>query len=215
MSLYKYNNIIFFDIETAAAVDDFEKLTPVQQKHFLKKYKPEDWDKSWLHAEFSRVACIAYATNDAPVRVLMEVDEAELLRRFAEQLSCHAREDKLCGHYIKGFDVPFLRKRYLINNLPVPFHLKRGSGKPWESPHIDTLEMWAGVGKWEFAGLELLCDMLGIDNPKTDLTGEMVSPLFRQWLKEQNSTANYDRIAAYCKADVEATRELYQRLINS
>jgi uncharacterized protein YprB with RNaseH-like and TPR domain len=47
----------------------------------------------------------------------------------------------LCGHNAKEFDIPFLARRMIINQIPTrqaEFIRK----KPWEIPHLDTLELW-------------------------------------------------------------------------
>jgi uncharacterized protein YprB with RNaseH-like and TPR domain len=40
-----------------------------------------------------------------------------------------------CGHNAKEFDIPFLARRMIINNIAIPDKLNL-FGKPWEIPHL-------------------------------------------------------------------------------
>lgn len=229
------NPILYFDIETAAQTAGYDELSLTQRERWHTSYwrdtppseMPDDFrsvidaeqsgylEKGALYPEYGRVVCIAWAEDESEVRVSITEDEKETLTAFGRTLAVLDRSVKLCGHNIKAFDVPFLRKRYILNGLPVPQLLRTGNLKPWELPFIDTMELWAGSGKRDFASLELLCDLFNIPQPKTDLTGADVSATFWGYDTPKEQAANYDRISAYCKADVEATRSLHQRLINS
>jgi hypothetical protein len=46
----------------------------------------------------------------------------------------------LC-HNAKEFDIPFLARR-MINQIALPDKLNLFGKKPWEIPHLDTLELW-------------------------------------------------------------------------
>jgi uncharacterized protein YprB with RNaseH-like and TPR domain len=46
-----------------------------------------------------------------------------------------------CGHNAKEFDIPFLARR-MINQIALPDKLNLFGKKPWEIPHLDTLELW-------------------------------------------------------------------------
>lgn len=239
------DTILYFDIETAACVpvSQYAALSEIQRRRWIshadaRRHDDEAWVESGmadtldkaafeqtaaLYPEYGRVVCIAWALGDEDVRSVLFLNEVGLLEMFSARLQELPRETKLCGHNIKGFDVPFLRKRYLLNGLPVPRLLRVGTLKPWEQPYIDTAELWAGGGKRDFSSLELLCDLLDITQPKTDLTGADVSEMFWQVVEERlpphalsvEGEARLERIETYCKADVVAVRELHRRLANA
>ena len=236
------DTILYFDIETASCVpvSKYDDLSKIQRRRWARQNDTrmavsgmsgiaDTMDKvafeqsAALYPEYGRVVCIAWAMGDDEVRSELYLDEVETLAAFADILARISRETKLCGHNIKGFDVPFLRKRYLLNGLPVPRLLRVGTLKPWEQPYIDTAELWAGGGKRDFSSLELLCDLLDIPQPKTDLTGAEVSELFWQVVQERvpphalsaEGEARLERIETYCRADVVACRELHRRLMNN
>jgi DNA polymerase III epsilon subunit-like protein len=71
----------------------------------------------------------------------------------------------LCGHNAKEFDIPFLARRMIINQIPLPDKLNLFGKKPWEIPHLDTLELWK-FGDYKHYTLKLMCKVLGIPSPK-------------------------------------------------
>jgi hypothetical protein len=78
------------------------------------------------------------------------------------------------------------------------------SAKPWEVRLIDTMQLWKFGDYKSFTSLELLCGVLDIPSPKSDMDGSMVGQVF--W-REQD----YSRISAYCEADVVATAQVLLR----
>jgi uncharacterized protein YprB with RNaseH-like and TPR domain len=42
-------------------------------------------------------------------------------------------------HNAKEFDIPFIARRMIINQVPIPNKLNLFGKKPWEIPHLDTL----------------------------------------------------------------------------
>lgn len=104
-----------------------------------------------LHPAFGMVVCVV-AETDGVVPSLRRAtsDENDPLRSLAHRLNNPV--EVLCGHNIKGFDIPFLGCRYLANGLPVPPALAVSGKKPWEVNHVDTMELLRfGAGKPMFA----------------------------------------------------------------
>ncbi len=134
-------------------------------------------------------------------------NESLILKEFAEILNGRSRQTavQLCGHNIKEFDVPFVCRRMLINNLSIPAVINVAGKKPWEVPFIDTLELWRFGDYKSYTSLKLLTTILGIPIPKDDIDGSKVATVY---YREQNLA----RIARYCQKDVLATARLYQRL---
>jgi uncharacterized protein YprB with RNaseH-like and TPR domain len=67
----------------------------------------------------------------------------EILKDFNNLLDNHFNQPQhiLCGHNAKEFDIPFLARRMIINQI-LPDKLNLFGKKPWEIPHLDTLELW-------------------------------------------------------------------------
>jgi hypothetical protein len=183
-------------------------------------YEALYYDQSAIHAEFGRVVCVSFGrfNPDADFRFELKsfygTDEAKLLSECVKWLDLpvqtppHPRNNLrfLCGHNIRGFDIPYLGKRYLINGLALPRALRFRGRKPWELVHIlDTLDDWKFGDYRGSVPLELLTELFGIPTPKEALGGEKVSTAF--WKDK-----NLDGIAYNCERDVVATMQVVTRL---
>ncbi|HNF72122.1 MAG TPA: ribonuclease H-like domain-containing protein, partial [Chitinophagaceae bacterium] len=113
---------------------------------------------------------------------------------------------QFCGHNIREFDLPFLCRRMLIQNIPLPRILKDlQSKKPWENPVCDTLQWWKFGEYKQFTSLALLTEVLGIPSPKESMDGSEVADAY--YLKN-----NLQGIVRYCRRDVEAVMQVWFRL---
>ena len=79
--------------------------------------------------------------------------------------------------------------------------------KPWEVPHLDTLELWKFGDYKHYTSLKLLTKILNIPSPKTDIDGSQVCEVF---YKEKD----IKRIVEYCERDVVAVAQIVLRLRN-
>ena len=127
-------------------------------------------------------------------------DFAELLRR-----NYSSYDARLCAHNGKEFDFPYIARRMLINGVELPLVLDIAGKKPWEIPHLDTMEMWK-FGDWKsYTSLNLLTHVFGIPSPKGDIDGSMVSTVY--W-KEKD----LERITNYCQKDVVALIQVFRKM---
>lgn len=62
----------------------------------------------------------------------------------------------------------------IINRIPLPNKLNLFGKKPWEIPHLDTLELWKFGDYKNYTSLKLLTQILGIPSPKDDIDGSKV-----------------------------------------
>lgn len=131
-------------------------------------------------------------------------DEKEILVKFISLLEKQSSEVLLCAHNGKEFDFPYLCRRILINQLPIPKTLNI-SKKPWENNHLDTLELWKFGDYKNYTSLELLSSVFGIPSPKDDLDGSQVACVY---YKENNIS----KIVSYCEKDVLTLARVFQRL---
>jgi uncharacterized protein YprB with RNaseH-like and TPR domain len=93
----------------------------------------------------------------------------------------------------------------IIHNIPLPSKLNLFGKKPWEVPHLDTLELWKFGDYKHYTSLKLLTSVLGIPSPKDDIDG---SEIFRVYYEENN----IDRIVTYCQKDTIAIAQIILRL---
>ncbi|MBE7179122.1 MAG: ribonuclease H-like domain-containing protein, partial [Mucilaginibacter polytrichastri] len=96
---------------------------------------------------------------------------------------------------------PYLCRRMLINGLPIPKQLDFAGKKPWEVPHLDTMELWKFGDFKSYTSLNLLAAIFEIPTPKDDIDGSEVANVY--W-KERN----LPRIVTYCQKDVITTAQL-------
>ena len=218
-----YSKILFFDIETVPLSYHFEDMDDRGKELWDKKSKflqerdgltPEEaYEKAGIYAEFSKVVCISMGfitqkEGEEQVRIksIFSKDEKELLQEFKDLLDSYysSPEFMLCAHNGKEFDIPFLCRRILINEMKLPFLLNIAGKKPWEIKHIDTMELWKFGDFKNYTSLNLLTYVFNIPTPKDDMDGSMVAKVFYE-------EDNLERIVTYCEKDVVATIQLFRK----
>lgn len=217
--------ILFLDIETVAQQPHFSDLDEVFQKHWENKARflskedetAEDvYERAGIYAEFGKIVCISIGAiriengiKKLRIKSFYNDDEKVLLTNFFELLNQHynSRDDLLCGHNGKEFDFPYIARRALINGIAIPSILDLAGKKPWEVPHLDTLQLWKFGDYKHYTSLSLLTSIFNIPTPKDDIDGSMVNEVY--WNKK-----DLKRIANYCEKDVVALTQLFLRFRN-
>ncbi|MEW5676610.1 3'-5' exonuclease [Flavobacterium enshiense] len=218
----KLDNILFLDIETVPEIEDFNTLDPVKQELFATKtqyqrkedFTPEEfYERAGIWAEFGKIICISvgYFTLKSDIRHFRVTsffgDEVKILKDFSNLLNNHFAQPQhlLCGHNAKEFDFPFIARRMLIHGLQIPQKLNLFGKKPWEVPHLDTMELWKFGDYKTFTSLKLLTNVLGIPSPKDDIDGSEVGKVF--YIDQ-----DIDRIITYCEKDVIAVAQIFLKM---
>ncbi len=230
-------NSLFFDIETASKYPSFKEFEEKEKnlsKLWAEKYHPSNYKKEMeknptiyiytldeiynkyagLYPEFSKVICISFGlliktdknTIEKEITNVSSHNEVDLLKDtklFFNSL----KNMNLTGFNIKGFDIPFLCKRFLINGIELPELLKIKGKKPWELTVIDIMDDWKFGSFGNNTSLDVLCETLGVVSPKDDIQNYQVSEVYHQ------SKDNLSRIEKYCAKDVKATMEVMERLV--
>lgn len=224
--LYKLNleHILFLDIETVPQhpnftdLDETAQLLWEQKTQYQRKdeYTPEEfYERAGIWAEFGKIVCISvgYFVHKGEQRnfrvTSFHGEEIEILKQFKQLLQDHFSQTKhiLCAHNGKEFDFPYIARRMVINGINLPYKLDLFGKKPWEVPHLDTMELWKFGDYKHYTSLKLLAYVLGIPSPKEDMDGSMVKDVF---YKEKD----IDRIINYCELDVVTTAQVFLRLQN-
>jgi 3'-5' exonuclease len=225
-------NILFLDIETVSAYPTFDQVPEVFQDLWRHKaeslVKTEEGlseealaasyqDRAAIYAEYGKIMCISvgavYRDADKQLRVRLKSfagdDERQILLDFSEMMNQYYQNPAkhgICGHNIKEFDVPYICRRMVVNNLPFPALLDLEGKKPWETLHlIDTMEMWKFGDRKSYTSLKTLAAVLDFPSPKDDIDGSMVGRVY--WQEKDT-----ERISLYCEKDVLATIQCYLRL---
>ena len=207
--------VLFLDIETVPQYGDWSEMDEAQQKLWDKKTKlqrkeefsAEEFynERGGIMAEFGKIICISVGlldkSNKLKIKSFYGDDEKKLLEEFGEIFnSPKLREGILCAHNGKEFDFPWIARRFLINGMQPPKPFQLFGKKPWEIPHLDTMELWKFGDYKSYVSLELLAHVFGIPTPKDDIDGSMVASmywvekyLFRDVYKRQLSVDAEDR----------------------
>lgn len=213
-------NALFIDIETAPMVDSFNHLDEMYKELWSEKFSKqlkedqtiEDqfFNNAGIYAEFGKIICISIGylyKNELRIRSFAGDDEKQILIEFSDTLSKYYHAiDKyfFCGHNINEFDIPYLCRRMLVNNISLPAILNLSGRKPWEIKNIDTLQYWKFGDYKSFTSLKLLAALLGIATPKDDISGKDVGKVY--WVEK-----NLERIKIYCQKDVLTVAQLLMK----
>jgi hypothetical protein len=220
------NNILFLDIETVPQYADYnslpgdwKELWATKATSLLRYHEDETketiYQRAGIYAEFGKIICIScgfIVGNGGEKKIIIKSfygeNECLVLAEFCEMLNKWIASDEqrfLCAHNGKEFDFPFLCRRLIINNLPIPSILNTSGKKPWEVCHLDTLELWKFGDFKSFTSLNLLAHTLGIPTPKDDIDGSKV------WTVYWNDN-DLQRIVNYCQKDVVTVAQIFLKL---
>ena len=221
---------IFLDIETLPTADNSvinEIKASIKPPATIKK--PEsiaEWYKTSgdeaaaaavkatsFDALYGSIACICYAVEDEPVRsvdclqgerIMLQTFYTRLTDEVARVKTISHVRPQFIGHNISGFDLPFLRQRSMLLDVPPPsFVLQAYQAKPYDTQIIgDTMLMWHS-DRTKRVSLDKLCRAFGLQG-KGDFNGSMVADT---WYSDPH------KVIEYCKQDVEMTRSLYNRMV--
>ena len=224
--LHKLNldDILFLDIETVPLHQQYSELSAEAQMLWEEKTRyqrkeefsaEEFYDRAGIWAEFGKIVCISvgyfsFRHQQRTFRVTSFTgEEKNLLEDFSRLVNEHfSRPNKLfCAHNGKEFDFPYISRRMIINGIEIPQKLQLFGKKPWEIPHLDTMEMWKFGDYKHYTSLKLLAHILGIPSPKDDIDGSEVRNVFY-------NEGDIDRIATYCEKDTITGAQILLRFRN-
>lgn len=217
-------DILFLDIETVPEEAEFKQLDQEKRDLWEQKSKyqrkeeisaEEFYERAGIWAEFGKIICISvgyfnFKGSSRNFRVTSFFgEEIKLLKEFKNLLEVHFNRPKqlLCAHNGKEFDFPYIARRMIIHSIPLPDKLDLFGKKPWEVPHLDTMELWKFGDYKHFTSLKLMAKVLGIPSPKADIDGSMVREVYYQ-------KQNLDRIISYCELDVITLAQVFIRMRN-
>jgi len=225
-------NVLFLDVETVSGKPSYNELDDTMKDLWKSKARQvlrtkeeleeetiaETYnERAGIFAEFGKIVCISVGIvhrdkDDQLLKVRLKSfaseNESELLHDFSQLIMKYynnTNQHCMCGHNIKEFDIPYICRRMVINQLPFPNALNIAGKKPWETAHLlDTMEFWKFGDRKNFTSLKLLAAILGFPSPKDDIDGGDVGRVY--WEEK-----DLKRIAHYCEKDVLATVQLFLR----
>lgn len=211
--------VLFLDIETVPQYGSWKDVPETEKELWDKKTRhqrkedfsaEEFYDRAGIMAEFGKIICISIGMQDhqdaLKIKSFSGDDEVKLLMQFGEIFnSPRLREVILCAHNGKEFDFPWIARRFLINGMQPPKPFQTYGKKPWEIPHLDTMELWKFGDYKSFISLELLAHVFGVPTPKDDIDGSMVSSIY-------HIEKDLPRIVDYCEKDVLTLANIFRKM---
>jgi hypothetical protein len=164
------------------------------------------FNNAGIFAEFGKIICISagYLQKDGLFdgffgRSFYGDNEVKILKEFKAFITERFEQNPktiYCGHNIREFDIPYICRRSVMNELPLDDSLiALQSKKPWESGLLDTMDLWKFGDFKNYISLKLLAYCLKVPSPKDDISGKDVGRVYWQ---EQG----LERIKTYCQKDV-------------
>lgn len=215
--------VLFLDIETVPEVGDWNELSTSWQELWIKKTEkqlsenetPEEFygKRAGILAEFGKIVCISCGIitdeNKFRLKSFYGDNESQILKEFNELVKGTYFQSNviLCAHNGKEFDFPFMARRMIINEIELPNALNMQGKKPWEIPHLDTMELWKFGDYKHYTSLNLLAAVLGIPTPKDDIDGSQVASVYYE-------EHDLERIKTYCEKDVLTVAQIFRKFRN-
>ena len=221
LSSIPLKQILFIDLETVPQYETWnelpertkvlwEKKTQFQRKENV---SPEEYyyERGGILSEFVKIICLSCGliTEDKKIRIksFYGDDEERILNGFIDLLKSNYFRSNLllCAHNGKEFDFPYLARRMMIHQIELPKILKMHGKKPWEIPHLDTMDLWKFGDYKHYTSLDLLAHIFGLPSPKDDMDGSEVSKVYYQ-------EKNLERIKSYCETDVITLINVFRKM---
>jgi len=169
------------------------------------------WEKTSFNPDVAPIACICISVNDCNSSfdlVDYAWDEKKMLTAFHNFITviCSnngvmTKKPNFIGHYITKFDLPFIWKRSVINDVSTCESVKWNDARHGVNCY-DTMTAWAGYGNSISA--DNLCKILNIKGKTEGMDGSMV---YDTWQTDPQ------KVIDYCHDDVAMVKDIHQRLI--
>jgi hypothetical protein len=159
--------------------------------------------KTSFNGALGSICVIGWAWDDEPARsaTVEKMSERGVLQAWVKLVTMAADYGSkvIVGHNV-SFDLRFLWQRAIILGVEMPHWLPRAPA-PWHREIFDTMTAFAG--QRDTISLDNLCKALGIEG-KGDFDGSMVAAAW--------AAGEYDKVASYCRADVDRVRQIHKRM---
>lgn len=155
--------------------------------------------KTALDGLHGSIRCIGLALDDEDPFILMEDSEKATIEALIDFVADDFVENNyaplLVGHNVAGFDLPFIRHRAIVNDIPLPRFFKRYYGRFSEDVY-DTMTEWAG---WN--------GRVSLNKLAYGLLGRS-----KMGFGDEVHAMSDEQLAEYCMMDVELTRDIYYKM---
>ncbi|MBX3302723.1 MAG: ribonuclease H-like domain-containing protein [Nitrospira sp.] len=169
-----------------------------------RRSEDESYAKSAFDGTFSRIVCIGLLEFSDQMEARSAVawygqNERELLRQFWARLA-QDRPALYITHNGLGFDLPFIKKRSIINQVKPSLEINLAKFR--SEPVYDTMAIWSNWDTRGWVKLDVLARALQVEAKSG--SGEQVAEM---WEKRQGRA-----LAQYCLQDTYVTYACYCRM---
>jgi 3'-5' exonuclease len=169
-----------------------------------RRLEDESYAKSAFDGTFSRIVCIGLLEFSDQMEARSAVawygaNERELLRQFWARLA-QDRPTLYITHNGLGFDLPFIKKRSIINQVKPSIDINLAKFRA--EPVYDTMAIWSNWDTRGWVKLDVLARALQVETKSG--SGEQVAEM---WEKRQCR-----ELAQYCLHDTYVTYACYSRM---
>ncbi|MGM5630446.1 3'-5' exonuclease [Apibacter raozihei] len=221
LSKIPLKQILFLDLETVPEFENWDELSERTKELWEKKTQyqrkdeisPEEYyyERAGILSEFGKIICLScgLVIDDKKIRLksFYGDDEVQILTGFNELLKANYFKSDLllCAHNGKEFDFPYMARRMMIHQIELPRILQMHGKKPWEIPHLDTMDLWKFGDYKHYTSLDLLSHVFGLPSPKDDMDGSEVSKVYYK-------DKDIERIKSYCERDVVTLINVFRKM---
>ena len=185
----------------------------------------EQGKSTFLKLEFHRIVALSMLIQDdmddaAPDLILTtlsteKLTEPQILAAFHKQLSSHTPKPRMVTFNGRGFDVPLIAMRALVNQVPIPLLFETGTRdrsfsyhnnyiyRYSDGKHLDVMDKIALFRYSSAPSLHSLAEACSIPG-KIGIDGSGVAELTEQ--------GRHKEVQEYCEHDVFSTALLYYRI---
>jgi DNA polymerase elongation subunit (family B) len=222
--MFDLKSLLFIDVTTVPqekSLEDLEIKNPVLHDIFINSRSifneriPVTKDMplytiytsyASIYPEFGKIICVSLGAIDKEGKLKITTydgEEKDILFKLKMVLETAENKYTICGYNIKSFDLPYLGKRFLINNIKPPKILPKHDTKPWEIKALDVRDVWTFGGFKSFSSLEIICNLLGIET-KGIIKGEDVN--------QNYNNHDIDKIKEYSVKQIEYVSEIVKKI---
>lgn len=190
--------------EVCAAGEPAEDLFERAEADERRRQEDEQYQRACFDGTFSRIVCIGLLQLSDAMEPQGAVswygaNERELLRQFWARLG-QVRPSLFITHNGLGFDLPFIKKRSVIQQVKPAFDINLAKFRT--EPVYDTMAVWSNWDNRGWVKLDVLARALNVDTKSG--SGKQVAEM---WAKGQGK-----EIADYCLQDTYVTYACYCRM---